>query len=210
MSCLTVIHSNNKGEKTMKKLLSLLLVLVLVFTFAGCGERTKNKDGIDIEYYLSVGEIQGAEFKLGTKLEDIENAKLEHIESATGEGNHDHGEAISLVEGVVSKHYVYGPYHYYYNKNNADKGISFIAAFDTAYGFTVGTTTKAEVVNALGKLKYTEAKADDNELFFAFISPSNCEKVVLTKDNKELTFYFGDGILMFVTICNTENWSLNG
>ena len=196
----------------MKKLLSLLLVLVLVFTFAGCGERINNKDGVDIEYYLSVGEIQGAQFRLGTKTEDIENAKLQHIESATGEGNHehDHENAITLVEGVVSRHYVYGAYHYYYNKGKQTQGISFIAAFDTAFGFTVGTTTKTEVINALGKLKYTEGKAGDRDLFFTMFSPTNCEKVVLTKDNKELTFYFGDGVLMFVTICNTDLWSLDG
>lgn len=194
----------------MKKLLSLLLALVMAFSFVGCGERIKNKDGVDIEYYLSVGEIQGAQFRLGTKIADIENAKLEHIEGATGEGNHEHGEAISLVEGVVSKHYVYGPYHYYYNKNNQQEGISFIVAFDTAYGFTVGTTTKTEVINALGKLKYTEGKATGRDLFFTLFSPSNCEKVALTQENKELAFYFGNGTLMFVTICDTNNWSLDG
>lgn len=193
----------------MKKLLSILLVLVLVFSFAGCGARIFNKDGVDIDYYMSVGEIQGAKFNLGAKIEDIENAKLEHVDAATGEGNHDHEEAITLVEGVVSKHYIYGSFHYYYNKSNSSKGISYIVAHDTAYGFTVGTTTKAEVIKALGKLKYTERTAKDQDLFFTLVTPSNCEMVVVTKDNKELSFYFANGTLMFVTLCDTNNWSLN-
>ena len=196
----------------MKRCLAVLLALICIVSCVGCNKKenkglSEYKYDVDIAYYLSVGQIKEAHFPLGTLPKEIDEATPDHSQVITGEGNHDHENIIRKEEGIVSYHYVYGPFHYYYNKNKADKGISLIVSFDAAYGFSVGSTTKYEVSRVLEKMGYTEKTADKDEIFFMPFYIENCEMLVCESGKYKLAFYFVDGTLIATTIENTLNWS---
>ena len=196
----------------MKRFIAIALVLICAVSCAGCKKNKHDTSGeykydVDIAYYLSVGQIKEAHFSLGTLPREIDEANPDDSHVITGEGNHDHENIISKEEGIVSYHYVYGPFHYYYNKNEADKGISLIVSFDAAYGFSVGSTTKYEVSRVLETIDYKEKTANEDDLFFMPFYIENCEMLVCESGKYKLAFYFVDGTLIATTIENTLNWS---
>lgn len=199
----------------MKRLIAVLLIFVFSCSLVGCKkeENKVSEDDFsnDLTYYLSLGQIKEADFALGTTPEAIENAELESSEAVTGIGNHDHEHGITKEEGRVSYHYIYGPFHYYYNKGKEENGISFIASFDTAYGFSAGSTNKFEIENALKSLKFTSKIADEDDMFFMMFLLDDCEMLIYESGKYQLTFYFNsDDVLVCTTLQNKELWSVKG
>ena len=198
----------------MKRIIAVLLVLTTVFTVSGCKDKSHNvsEDDIssDIKQFVSMGKIKEADFALGTTPSEIESAELDFTHEDGGDGGHEHEHGIEKEEGMVSFHYTYGPFQYYYNKGKEDKGISFIVSFDKAYDFSVGYTAKFEVENALKNINFTKRKAESKDLFFLVVEVEDCDMLIYNFEKYELSFYFKDDILICTTLQNTENWSLNG
>ena len=202
----------------MKRYIAVLLAVLTLFSFCSCGDNSHNisDDDLssDIMYYLSLGKIKEADFALGTNPEEIDNAKLEPSHEIGGDANvgdeHNHEQGVVKEEGVVSYHYTYGPFQYYYNKGKEDKGVSFIVSLDKAYGFTVGITSKFEIENALSNLEPEKRKAESDDFFFMVVEIEDCEMLIYEYEKYTLSFYFKDDILICTTLQNSEEWSLKG
>lgn len=200
----------------MKRIIAYFLIISTMFLICGCKDNSNNTledDFItDVKYYLSLGKIKEADFALGTTPEQIENAELDFSHEEGGDANmgHDHEHGIVKEEGAVSYHYIYGPFQYFYNKGKEEKGISFIVSFDKAFGFSVGSSTKFEVENALSGMDCTKRIAEKNDFFFMIIEIDDCEMLVYEYENYTLSFYFKDDLLICTTLQNSENWSLKG
>lgn len=197
----------------MKKIVALCLVLLNIFLLCGCNDRqdvSEDDFSTNITYYMSIGKIQEADFALGTLPEEVENTKLDSSHIISGEGNHDHEQQIVKEEGNVSYHYIYGPFHYYYNKGKESDGLSFVVSFDQAYGFSAGLTTKFEIKDALKGLEATERPAESNDQFFMIVELENCEMLIYEHGKYQLAFYFTNDTLVCTTLQNTDNWSVTG
>lgn len=201
----------------MKRIVCIILAVLFVLPFAGCKKKddgnSSSQYDVDIAYYLSVGQFKEAKFGLGTDPQLIENeavAEGENVAEGNTGDDHDEANQIRFQEGVVSCHYISGPFYYYYNKGKENDGISLIVNFDTAYGFQVGTSTDFEIKNAVSSMNPVMTDATDDDLFFMFMSTEGYEKLTCTSGKYELNFFFKDGILVCSAIENTTLWSVDG
>lgn len=194
----------------MKRIIAICLVFVMAFSFVGCKSGEKKEEGysIDIQYYISVGQIKEAEFSLGTSIEDIE--KVVRAQSAEEHSADGHDEHIVLVEGSDYNYYNAPDFYYYYNVGNEEKGISCIVGFTDIYGFSVGQTGEYEVKTALEleKLSPVSGIAEEEEFFFMPFSLENCKKLTCTYKNNVLKFYFENDVLIAGVIYNKDNWTV--
>lgn len=193
----------------MKRVIALCLVFALVFSFAGCKSDKKDDEGysVDIQYYISVGQIKEAQFSLGTPIEDIEKEiKAASSDEHSGEGSDD---KIVLIEGYGYNYYNAPDFYYYYNTDKEEKGISCIVGFTDIYGFSVGQSGVYEVESALKleELSPVSGIADQDEFFFMPFSLEDCKKITCTYENKVLVFYFENDILIAGVIYNKDNWT---
>lgn len=194
----------------MKRIVALCLIVALILSFAGCKGRNKDKDGysVDIQYYVSVGQIKEAQFSLGTPIKDIEKVvKAQTSEEHTGDG---HADEIVLIEGSNYNYYNAPDFYYYYNVGNEEKGISCIVGFTDIYGFSVGQSGEYEVKSALEleELSPVLGIAKEDEFFFMPFSLENCKKLTCTYENKVLIFYFENDVLIAGVIYNKDNWAV--
>lgn len=194
----------------MKRIIALLLAAVLVLPFSGCKPREKKQDGysVDIQYYITVGQIKEAQFALGTPIADIEKEMNSH--SADEHAGDGHDDGIVFVEGNEYSFFSTSDFDYYYNTDKKDKGISFIVGSSDIYGFSVGQSGFHEVQSALNveELKPVSGIALEEEFFFSLVSLEGCKKLTCTKENKVLVFYFENDILIAGVIYNKDNWTL--
>lgn len=192
----------------MKRLISLILVIVLVCSFAACKGKSEDGDkyGSDFNYFLNNGKFDTAEFGLGTPTDDIDKTIKSHEESHTGGDGHE--EETVLIEGPDYNYYATPDFYYYYNADNAEKGISFIAAFNEFYGFYVGETGEYEVKSALESHKLTvkESAAEESDFFHMPVSIPDCKKFTVEGESNVLEFYFENEVLIFAVIYNKDNW----
>ncbi len=194
----------------MKRVIALCLIFALVLSFAGCKGRDKDGEGysVDIQYFISVGQIKEAQFSLGTPIEDIEKVvKAQSSEEHTGDG---HADEIVLIEGSNYNYYNAPDFYYYYNVGNEEKGISCIVGFTDIYGFSVGQSGEYEVKSALEleELSPVSDIAVEEEFFFMPFSLENCKKLTCTYENKVLVFYFENDVLIAGVIYNKDNWAV--
>ena len=97
-----------------------------------------------------------------------------------------------------------GAFSFFYEKDKKSNGISYIAAFDTAYGFKIGDSL-LDVKNSLAEYKYTEEPADGDNTFF-LMGIENGTVLKYSFDNADVIFIFQDSELFAAALYSTENW----
>lgn len=189
----------------MKKIFCLILSLTMIISFAACGKDKENEKTatVDIEYYAKLGAIPECKYKLGESAETIKAALSSEEASAVSAGEE---YAYNVTEGEKSVRIDNGDFSYFYEKDKEADGISYIAAFNKAYGFDTGTSV-LDVKDALTGFDYTEEAADDSNAFF-LMGTYNSSVIKYTFDSTVIMFVFEDSELFAATIYNTDNWTI--
>ena len=193
----------------MKKITALLLVLSLVFCFAGCQKGDTNTDssyGIDINYYVGVGQINEAKYGLGLDPDEIEkDAEKQDI-------NHDHTggdghEGVITYEDYQGKEaYIVDGFYYCFLTGEEEKGISCIIGTDTIYGFSTGTATKFEISEAVSAMNPESSLASSDEFFYMPFAMEDVDTLTCKNGDNVLKFYFEDDILVAACVFSSEKW----
>ena len=167
----------------MKKILCLVLCVVFAFSLAACGEENdkKSNHSVDIEYYVSLGQINDLKYKLG----DSVDSAVESLEATLddhGESNYfdyQSGEYTIMTDGSVCC---------CYKTDDESAGITHIVKYGDAYGFTVGAVS-TQVRDTMSNMGYEsqEREAKSGELFFL---PASAGITVLEYQIKENTVLF--------------------
>lgn len=189
----------------MKKIFCLMLSFIMIISFAACGkDKEKKKTAeVDIEYYAKLGEIPECDYKLGTDPKTINADLSSKAESVVNAGEE---YAYDVTEGEKSVRIDNGDFSYFYEKGKESAGISYIAAFDVAYGFSMGTSI-IDVKDSLAGFDYTEEPADQNNAFF-LMGIENGAVMRYTFDDTAIIFVFQDNELFAAAIYNTNNWTI--
>ena len=189
----------------MKKIFCLMLSLTMILSFAACGkDKEKEKTAsVDIEYYAELGEIPECNYKLGADPEEIKSALSSEEQSAVSAGEE---YVYNVTEGEKSVRIDNGEFSYFYEKGKENEGVSFIAAFDKAYGFETGTSVLDDK-EALTGFSYTEEAADQDNTFF-LMGMENGTVIKYTFGSTVIMFVFQDNELFAAAIYNTDNWTI--
>ncbi len=189
----------------MKKIFCFIMSILMIISFAACG-KDKEKEPtatVDIEYYAKLGVIPECNYKLGESVDTIQNALSSEEQSAVSAGEE---YVYNVTEGEKSVRIDNGSFSYFYEKDKKDGGISYIAAFDKAYGFETGTSI-LDVKDALTGFDYTEEAADDSNAFF-LMGMENGTIKKYTFGSTVIMFVFQDNELFAAAIYNTDNWTI--
>lgn len=198
----------------MKKLCCLLMCLSITLCLCACKDKEAEKlePKVDLEYYAEHGQMLEAKFSLGadpikveTELSAVnEQLEAEHTEDSNHAHEHDQEEFFfERIEGETEVLLDNGNICYYYKKDKADKGISCIVNYDTAYGFELGTVI-LQVKESLAGIKLTEeAWSGENESFATGISNGRVVKAEFKKAT--ILFIFQESEL-FATAIYNSNW----
>ena len=188
----------------MKKIFCLMLSVLMLVSLAACGKDKKKETAeVDIEYYAKLGEIPECNYKLGEDPETIKTALSSEEQSAESEGEE---YAYNVTEGEKSVRIDNGDFSFFYEKGKENEGISYIAAFDKAYGFETGTSV-LDVKESLAGYDYTEEPADDSNAFF-LMGVENGTVMRYTFDSTVILFVFQDNELFAAAIYNTDKWTI--
>ncbi len=189
----------------MKKFLSVVLCLSLLFSFAACGNDNdvtlqENKGAID--EFAAIGEVPELEIKLGS----TPDAAVSFYNTAATENDNPDlvlGEMVGETAVMLSN----GIDSFYYEKQNAQYGISVIALTGgEAYGLQIADTTTKSDVETLLAAKYTVTPATPEQLYFLPGAVDGGEVLSCSFDNIRLDFFFFEDILSAVTLTNTTYW----
>lgn len=189
----------------MKKIFCFIMSILMIISFAACG-KDKEKEPtatVDIEYYAKLGVIPECNYKLGESVDTIQNALSSEEQSAVSAGEE---YVYNVTEGEKSVRIDNGSFSYFYEKDKKDGGITYIAAFDKAYGFETGTSI-LDVKDALTGFDYTEEAADDSNAFF-LMGTKNGTIMKYTFGGTVIMFVFQDNELFAAAIYNTDNWTI--
>ncbi len=197
----------------MKKIISAFLVLVLLFSFTACSKNgSKKENTVDLKYYASLGQMPEAKYTLGEDPDIVidglnklkEQTEAEHEEDPNHNHGHDEQEFFfEIVQGEKNVLLDNGNICYYFNKENKDKGISYIVNYDTAFGFPLGTVI-LEVKNALADTEFTEeAITEENAFFASYVLDGTVLKAEFP--NATIVFVFQENEL-FATAIYNSNW----
>ena len=184
----------------MKRLLSLILAFCFLLSLTACGAKDNNEDDdniIDLEYYASVGKIPECAYSLG---EDVEKVKAEL--SAAAEV--DEEKTYYLQEGKKNVLIDSGAYNFYYIKEKAEKGISYIASYEAAYGFAIGAVD-IEVKEALKGNEFKEEPLSEDNAFF-LTGASNGSVLKCEFEKSTIIFVFVDNALSATAIYTNDDW----
>ena len=189
----------------MKKTVCLILSLMMLFSLSACGREKKkeNTASVDLEYYASLGQIPECEYKLGADIDNLESEISKKQEEAVSAGEE---YVFAVTEGEKSVRIDNGSFSYFYEKDKKSEGISYIAAFDTVYGFEIGASV-LDIKNALAEYKYTEEAADSGNVFF-LMGTENGTVLKYSFDSVCIMFVFQDGELFAAALYSAENWTI--
>lgn len=150
----------------MQKLLCVLMSVFIVMSFTACKEEESKDKGpsVDLEYYAKSGSIPECEYSLGANVEELKEALESYAESDEGSESF-----YDVIEGEDTVCVTNGVYNFYYEKDNEDDGIAYIASFDKAFGFEIGESILV-IKDAVSGIKYTEEEINDDNAFFMFVS----------------------------------------
>ncbi len=196
----------------MKKIISLLLCLCFIFAFVGCDEDKKSAESvIDLEYYAKIGQIPEVKYALGADADDtaIElSGLMSETPEETPDDQHNHDQQDFFYEYVEGEDNILldnGTIGYYYNKDNKEKGISYIVCYDKAFGFELGTVS-VEIKEQLPEYKFKEEEVSDENAFFAtYISNGTVLKTEIK--NVVIMFVFQENELFATAIYDKDNWT---
>ena len=193
----------------MKKVIALLLTLSLLFCFAGCDKNNDNNGsgyGIDINYYIGVGQISEAKYGIGLNPDEIEN----DAENQSGEHNHEGGDGH---EGIISyedyqgkEAYIVDGFYYCFETGEEQNGISCIIGTDTVYGFTAGVATKFEINEAISGLSPETKVSGEEDFFYMPFAMENVDTLICKNGKNVLKFYFEEDILIAACVYDSEKW----
>lgn len=201
----------------MKRLISLILcMLLIVSALSACTPGKKDDDSGDsssttstvkIKSDLKDGKIPELPFALGTDVEEAKNL-LNALENLPENANPEEGYTYysTKISGDVVRLSCEGNL-YYYNQSNASKGISAMATFTDAYGFSIGIDMLSDITAAV-RQKGTVYTPTADELYFLFGEPdlSKYQAVYYTEGDYRVDFILYDSYLSAVVIWDTENW----
>ena len=167
----------------MKKILCLVLCVVFAFSLAACGEENdkKSNHSVDIEYYVSLGQINDLKYKLGDSVDSAVES-LEETLDDHGESNYfdyESGDYTVMTDGEV---------YCCYKTEDEDAGLTHVVKAGDAFGFTAGavSTEIRDVMSDFGfDAKERDAKRD--EIFFL---PTGASTTVLKYEIKDNTLLF--------------------
>ena len=187
----------------MKRIISLVLSIVFVLGLCGCGgEKGKDKDGIDIEYYANLGQIPENDVALGITYDQLVDV-LDKRGAEAEKSGEDYG--YNKYEGENNVLISEGPYDYYYKKADSKKEISYIISYGTAFGFE-----KDEVIlnveNALKEFDYKKESANEQNAFFYFGDYSKAEVLKVNFEKNTIIFLFEGNMLTATAIYSNDIW----
>lgn len=195
----------------IKAIVSLILVLILTFACCGCADDGEDstvtsvaplKHSVDILAIAKKGQIPEVPYKLGHDIDDLKATFMDHVESGS------EIYELAVQEGENTVRLLGGNVTFCYEKANAANGISVIVAQEYAYDFALGGVYDAEdIIHAVGSEDYTRAAATDDDVFFMFATPENCECITYTAGEYLLKFIMVDGYLSVVTLTDPNNWN---
>ena len=197
----------------MKKILSRVLAAAILLSFAGCGEKeneeAKTSSGpktythsVNILAYAENGEIPEIPFKLG---ESIETVKTEFKDTVPVGSEF---EDLAITEGEKTVQMDGGYAMFFYEKENASKGIGVIVAKEEAYKLSMGEVYRTEdVIEMIDSTDYKKETATDADVFFLPGDPSIYECLTYKAGNYILKFIILKGYVSAVTLTNPEIWN---
>ena len=193
----------------MKKIIAVLLILCMTLCFVGCKNKDKNESApyeIDINYYLGVGQISEATYRLGLNPDEIEKDAEAQNSGHSHEGGDGHEGIIDYQRFDSKEAYIVDGFYYCFNEGNEEDGIVCIIGNDTIFGFVCGVTSKYEINSAVSDLNPEISKAEDDEFFYMPFSMENIDKLTVKNGNKVLNFYFENDILISASLYNSDKW----
>ena len=185
----------------MKKIIAIFCIFLLSFSVTACNkdDTSSNTSTVDVEYYAKLGSMPECEYKLGN---DIETVKKD-LEALYNDETLDHA-VYDVVEGEETVLVDGGDFQYYYYKDKADKGVSYIVNFEKAFGFDIGTVS-VEIKNALKNFKYTEEDFNDDNSFFVLGADSG--KVLKYQfSSNTVSFVLVNDALYATALYKTDDW----
>ncbi|MBO5020486.1 MAG: hypothetical protein J6D52_07470 [Clostridia bacterium] len=185
----------------MKKIIAIFLSIFLILSITACNnkETSSNTSSIDVEYYAKLGSMPECEYTIGNDIETIKNDLEEHYNDKT----EDHA-VYDVIEGEETVLIDGGDFQYYYYKDKADKGISYIVNFEKAFGFDIGTVS-VEIKDALKDFKYTEESFNDDNSFFVLGADSG--KVIKYEfSSNTVSFVLVNDALYATALYKTDDW----
>lgn len=185
----------------MKRVLALIICLTLTFCLCGCkGNKKKNENGIDIEYFVNLGQIPENDIVLGTTPENLKKA-LDERSKESEENGEDYG--YNEIEGDKNVLVEEGPYDYYYKKDNPENGIGYIVSYKDAFGFKLGDII-VEVKKQLEDYNVESVNANEKNAFFYFGDYSKAQVLKITFEKNSVLFLFEDNALCATAVYSNE------
>ncbi|MBQ1187286.1 MAG: hypothetical protein IIX54_06345 [Clostridia bacterium] len=205
----------------MKKLLCIILAL-FVLCLAGCKsdkDVTSSLSGnTEIETAVQNGKFVGADYGIGADVKEVkdhykkivEDYEAIHMGEGAGEGHeHEHHihdanneDKIPYYDADPEGNYVeidVADFRFYYESKNAEKGIVAIATDADVFGFVMGSTSKQEVEEAVGKEGVTTNATEEDKIFLAF-NQDNLIIFTCTYEERAVSFYFYENLLVTAVI----------
>lgn len=209
----------------MKKILCLILAL-LVLCLSGCGAdkdvSSSSPGNPVIENAATDGKFSGAEYGIGDSVQEVkdhykkivDDYEAIHMGEGASEGHeHEHHihdansqDKIPYYDVDPEGNYVeidVADFRFYYEGKKDENGITAIATDGDVFGFVMGSTTKQEVEEAVGKEGVTTNATEEDKIFLAF-PQDNLIIFTVTYENRAISFYFYENLLVTAVIKNIK------
>lgn len=209
----------------MKKILCLILAL-LVLCLSGCGaDKDVSSSSLGnpvIENAVTDGKFSGAEYGIGDSVQEVkdhykkivDDYEAIHMGEGASEGHeHEHHihdannqDKIPYYDVDPEGNYVeidVADFRFYYEGKKDENGIIAIATDGDVFGFVMGSTTKQEVEEAVGKEGVTTNATEEDKIFLAF-PQDNLIIFTATYENRAISFYFYENLLVTAVIKNIK------
>lgn len=209
----------------MKKILCLILAL-LVLCLSGCGAdkdvSSSSPGNPVIENAATDGKFSGAEYGIGDSVQEVkdhykkivDDYEAIHMGEGASKGHeHEHHihdansqDKIPYYDVDPEGNYVeidVADFRFYYEGKKDENGITAIATDGDVFGFVMGSTTKQEVEEAVGKEGVTTNATEEDKIFLAF-PQDNLIIFTVTYENRAISFYFYENLLVTAVIKNIK------